>query len=372
MRLLRSNLMLAFFLAAILLVPAWADNTSANRAVPGTINYVEGTVSIGSETLDAKSIGSADLQANQSLTTQNGKAEILLTPGVFLRVGSNSDVQMISPSLIDTHVALAKGHAMIEVNDIHPQNDIRITANGATATLLKTGLYDIDLNQNQFRVFDGEADVIDQNEKQVKVKAGHEVALAPDSSLKTQKFDKKSFQDDDLYKWSSLRSSYTAEANVSAGGYYAYNGWGPWGPGWWGGGWYWNPWFGAYTFLPADGIFWSPFGWGYYSPWLAYRAPFYGYYGFGPGYRPVYYHFTPNPAEWGPGNHYVTTPHYTGGIYHGPGSVPGGGFHSGPQPMSAPRGEFGGYHGGFEGGGFHGGGFHGGVGFHGGGGFSPR
>jgi hypothetical protein len=52
---------------------------------PGSINYVEGQASIGGETLNPKSIGSIELEKGQSLTTQAGKVEILLTPGVFLR-----------------------------------------------------------------------------------------------------------------------------------------------------------------------------------------------------------------------------------------------------------------------------------------------
>ena len=114
---------------------------------------------MGTKTLDSKSIGTAELQTGQSLATQKGKAEILLTPGVFLRVGNNSSVRMISPSLTDTEVAVDKGHAMIEVAEIHPENNILISEDGTTAKLLKTGLYDFDLRRNQFRVFDGKASV---------------------------------------------------------------------------------------------------------------------------------------------------------------------------------------------------------------------
>src|SRR2546429_425382 len=88
----------SFLFSATLSAPAWA-NANANSAVPGTLNYVEGKVSIGEETLDSKSIGSAEVKPGQSLTTGSGKAEVLLTPGVFLRVGDNSTVTMISPGL---------------------------------------------------------------------------------------------------------------------------------------------------------------------------------------------------------------------------------------------------------------------------------
>jgi hypothetical protein len=366
----RMQVLASFFLAAILSAPAWASTTSANSALPGTLNYVEGKLSMAGQTLDSKSIGSAELQAGQSLTTENGKAEVLLTPGVFLRVGVNSSVEMISPSITDTHVGVDKGHAMIEVAEIHPENNIRISEGSTTARLLKTGLYDFNLSQEQFRVFDGKASV-EEGGRQVTVKGGREVNLASNASLKVQKFDRKSYEEDDLYRWGSLRSAYLAEANVDAAGIYATNGLGPWGPGWWGADWYWDPWFNAFTFIPGDGIFYSPFGWGFYSPGWVYRAPFYGYggYGYRNGYGHYYHHFSTDIRNWGPGSHYVGGANYANGIYRGSGSA-GGGFHSGPRMMSGSRG-FGGFGGGVSRGssGFHGGGgFGGGGGFYGGGG----
>jgi len=253
------KLLAALFLAAVLSAPAWAATTSANSALPGTLNYIEGQVTIGDQTLDSKSVGSVELQSGQSLVTGKGKAEVLLTPGVFLRVGDNSSVKMISPDLTDTQIGVDKGHAMIEVAEIHPENDIRVSTDGTTTRLLKTGLYDFDQARDQLRVFDGKAEVENGTHHET-VKGGREVALAEDSPLKAQKFDKKSYEEGDLYRWSGLRSSYLAEANVDAARIYVANGWGPWGPGWWGAGWYWSPWFSAYTFIPGDGIFYSPFG----------------------------------------------------------------------------------------------------------------
>src|ERR1700757_3697827 len=88
-----------FFLAGLLAAPAWADT---NRGQPGTLNYIEGQASIGSHIVDSKSVGTAEIQPGQVLETQNGKAEILLTPGVFLRLDDNSAVQMDSPGLATT------------------------------------------------------------------------------------------------------------------------------------------------------------------------------------------------------------------------------------------------------------------------------
>ncbi len=360
----------------------FADTETNAPPPPGTLNYIEGQAAIGDQTLDSKSVGSTELEQGQTLNTTDGKVEVLLTPGVFLRLGSNSSVKMLSPTLTDTEVHLEKGHAIVEVAEIHHENDLRVIAGGAMIRLLKTGLYDIDLSQHQLRVFGGKAYVL-EGDRHTDVGGGHAITLGTDADnakLKSVKFNKKSYEEGDLYRWSSLRSAYLAEANVNAASLYADNGGGPWGPGWWGSDWYWDPYFDAFTFIPGDGIFYSPFGWGYYSPWMAYQAPFYMY-----GGQPMYHHFGPDYHTWGGTHHYVGSPNYAHGIYHGPGSS--GAFRSGPRMMTGGRGMgmgrgraggFGGYHGGgfhgggFGGGGFHGGGFHGGVGFHGGGGFHGR
>src|SRR5215831_19679565 len=133
MRFSRFLKFLSLFLA-LGLVPVWAGNpgTNSRSARPGTVNYVEGQVSLHNQTLGEKSVGSTEIDAGQSMTTENVKAEVLLTPGVFLRLGSESSVRMISSSLIDTQVELSHGKAMVEVDQIYPQNNIRVQGDGLT------------------------------------------------------------------------------------------------------------------------------------------------------------------------------------------------------------------------------------------------
>src|SRR5262249_32713979 len=159
-------------------------------AYPGTLNYVDGQASVGGKAVDSKAIGTVQLEAGQTLDTQNGKAEVLLTPGVFLRVGDNSRVKMISPSLTDTDVELEKGEAMVEVSEIHPEKRLVVEQSGGASRLVKTGIYEFDANQGQVRVFDGEALVqANENDKQIKVKGGHEIDLNA-ASMKSHGFDK--------------------------------------------------------------------------------------------------------------------------------------------------------------------------------------
>ena len=85
------------------------SNTSNNNPPPGTLNYVEGQVSVQGQKQSPKSVGTTYLEPNQVLDTRNGNAEMLLTPGIFLRIGHNSEVKMISPGLADTQVQLTNG-----------------------------------------------------------------------------------------------------------------------------------------------------------------------------------------------------------------------------------------------------------------------
>lgn len=277
-----------FILAVLLSASSWASPSAANTALPGTLNYVEGQAALGKQPVDSSQIGNLTLKDGQSLTTNQGKAEILLTPGVFLRLGDHSSAEMISSSLTNTQVAI-EGQAMMEVAEIHPENNLRVTVDGVSTQLVKVGLYDSDANQAQVRVFKGKAIVFD-GDRQITVKGGHELDLNAAGKLNSRSFDKKQYEQSDLYRWSSLRSSYLAEANVETANSYFVNGW--YGPGWFGGGWYWDPWFGGYTFIPGDGVFFSPFGWGFYSPLVVFRAPVVvgGFHHFGPGSHPASVH----------------------------------------------------------------------------------
>src|SRR5579885_3112563 len=147
------------FLAALLSLPAVGADTDTSRrtAVPGTLNYVEGQASIENQTLDSKDVGNASLQNGEVLQTGNGKAEILLTPGVYLRVGSNSEVKMDSNSLLNTEVTVDQGEAMVEVDQIYHENNLRVSQPGADTRITKAGLYDFDASNGDVRVFDGKA-----------------------------------------------------------------------------------------------------------------------------------------------------------------------------------------------------------------------
>jgi hypothetical protein len=316
------------FLAAVLCAPAWAVSDHPATAYPGTLNYVEAQVSIGAQPVDSKSIGTATLEAGETITTQLGKAEVLLTPGVFLRVGDSSEVKMIAPNLTDTEVAIQKGEATVEVTDIHSENRLIVDEGDAATRLEKKGFYDFAADQGIVRVFSGQAEV-QENDQHVKVKGNHAVMLGSEN-LKAHRFDEDAYEGD-LYNWSKLRSSYMAEANADVAPTYQ-----GYGAGWYGTGWYWDPWLNCYAFVPGGAdVFYSPFGWGFYSPFAfygAYGVPWgFGYRYYGHGFHGRGYH----PARPGIGRGYG---HGFDGHRGGARSFGGRGFHGGGGHGGALRG----------------------------------
>jgi hypothetical protein len=298
------------------------------NVVPGTVNYVEGQVSVAGQPVTPRS--AVQMEPNQVLETGQGRAEVLLTPGVFLRVGDNSAVRLVSPRLANTSVEVLRGQAIVEVTELFKDDNISVAMNGASTRLDKQGLYAFNANTQQVQVFDGKA-TVEQNGRTKELGKEHELALA---NWKVKHFDAKAQEaQDPLYAWSKLRSEYEAEASMQSAQNVFTAGW----PYWYGAGWYWNPYWDMYGFLPGDGIWFSPFGYPFYSPWVVGYYGGFGGYGF--GYGRGYYG------------------HGFGGRGFGARGFTGHGHIAG---NAIGRGGFGGGH--FGGGAFAGGGFRGGMG----------
>ena len=242
-------------------------------ARPGVVNYIEGNAFVNGRPVSATKLKSTFLNANDTLSTDIGKAEVLLTPGVFLRVGENSQVRMVSPSLTDIQVQLERGEAMIEVDDLVKDNHITMFAPGGSVAIQKTGLYRFTMDPAPTAaVIDGKAEVL-LGDRKVEIGKGRQVVLA--ANLKPEKFDRK--KEDDLYAWSNVRSEYEAAASYQAAKNATGNNYGGWGGlgfgGWYGPGWYWNSGFNSWAWLPMNGAFYSPFGYGFYGPGVLPYAP---------------------------------------------------------------------------------------------------
>ena len=268
---------------AVLMAIGLADGVSHAQQVvsahAGVVHYTDGKVFVGDQLVQRKFGVFPDLQVGEELRTgEDGRAEILLTPGAFLRVAENSSVRMLSRDLIDTRFEVLSGSAMVECDDLQKGSSLTLVYQGRNIQLEKQGLYRLDAAAGRFQVFSGKA-VVPSDSGQLTLKNGRETDLT--GVTLARKFNPKA--PDDFVAWNSTRSGYIASANVSAAQSVANSG-----ISWHSNAWLWDPWYGAFTYVPAGGVLFNPWGWGFWSPGMVLYAPtpFYGgYYG---GYYPGY------------------------------------------------------------------------------------
>jgi hypothetical protein len=242
----------------------------------GTVHYFEGDVTIDGTKLVSQAARFDDLKEGATLHAGLGRAEILLTPGVILRVGENSSVKMLDNRLMSTRVELLSGTAMVEDMDEGTVKDppVTIIYKDFSTQSMKAGIFELTSDPAQLRVFKGEAKLTG-NGATLTVKDGNLANM--NTVMATAKFDAKS--GDDLYLWSRDRSASLSAGNMSSARALAASGYssgstlgygvGGWDPRMWAGfsgGWYYNPYLNMYSFMPFAGTLYSPFGYGYYNP----------------------------------------------------------------------------------------------------------
>src|SRR5712692_1944572 len=231
----------------------------------GLVHYSEGRVLLNEKPIVQKASQFEEVRDGEYLRTERGRSEVLLSPGIFLRLGEDSQIQMISGRLTDIRFRLLAGAAVVEVDEIGKDIAVTVGISDTQVQLIRTGIYRLDASEGEaprLRVFAGEA-IVTSNDAQYHVKAKKEIELAGNFDIR--KFDAE--DTDPLDRWSKRRASYLSAASLSAGRM-AYNT----GTALNGSSWLWNPLYGMYGFVPYRGVCWSPYGYGFYSPVAAYRV----------------------------------------------------------------------------------------------------
>lgn len=270
---------------------AAAGNKYLISAKAGGVNFVQGAVGIVRTAGKSGHLLKGDkLEIGDRVSTgADGKAEILLNPGSYLRLGANSAFEFKSTSLDDLQLRLDSGGAILEV---FATEDFVVSVNTPKTkfTLIESGIYRIDVEQGgtgKIAVWKGKARVGD-DEKAI-VKSGREGSMNG-TALSVSKFDRD--DKDELEIWSKSRAKELAKITASlerntmrtalmrsflGRQWNMYNSFGLW---------VYDPFRRNHCFLP--------FGWGWGSP--------YGY-GFG---NNIYYYglprviYNPPPGSTGP------------------------------------------------------------------------
>lgn len=323
-----------------------ASAQSVISAHSGVLHVSEGAVFLDGKEVNQKFGTFPDIKENAKLTTTAGRAEVLLTPGVFLRMGDGSGIRMVTNRLIDTRVELLSGKAMLEADSPMKDTAVTLVYGDYQVHVRKASLFEIQTEPGQLKMYHGEAEVEAHGETTV-VRAGRMLPFG--RAMVTEKFDVK--DGDELARWNMQRSQTVSVANVSAakslrdsGTSFGANG-----------GWYFNPYYSMYTYIPGGGTYWNSYGYGFWSPNTVNNV----YYGGGGGY---------GGAGYGGGNNAGRTGDQSSGFGRASAnnSWSGGASSSGASSGSSSGGSFSG--GSVGSGGFSGAGASAGAGASGGGG----
>ena len=153
------------------------------------VNFVEGEVQLADQPVKLDGAIFPEVKIDQVFHA-DGHAEILLTPGVFLRLDRNTSFRMISNKLTDTQVEILSGSALVEANEILKDNRIAVKMGEAETVLLKTGLYHFNADAGQVRTFAGKAQVSDASNS-AELKGGRTLlvgsSLTPDNLTRTNR-----------------------------------------------------------------------------------------------------------------------------------------------------------------------------------------
>ncbi len=249
-------------------------------AKAGGVNYVEGNVVVTKKDGKSGALLSQDkLEIGDRVSTgANGKAEILLNPGSFLRLGANSEFEFVTTDLGKLKLKIHRGSIVFEVY-ASDEFKIEVETPKNKVYLIDSGVFRIDLNGvgEMVSVWKGRAQV---GEDIANTVTKGKRALLSSGQVSIVKFDRDNR--DSLDTWSKLRAKNIAEANkrlqdrvLSQSLRDSFRGQG------WGfyesfGLWVYNPIYGTYCFLPFGNGWRSPYGYGYgYNVWNYNSYPWY-------------------------------------------------------------------------------------------------
>ena len=269
----------ALFAAAfVLAVPHMSNGQDREKYVisarAGGVNVVTGRATLRphgnseSRLLTIKE----DLETGDIVSTGlDGRVEMLLNPGSYMRVGENSEFELTDSSLDNLEVRLIRGTAIVEVTGADDADlFIGITTPHTRMSIIRRGLY-------RDNVMPGDATELIVRKGRVilegshtKVKGGNKVVFSSGSFsvAKLQDADKK----DSFESWSKDRAQTLAKANsqvsrrtlTTLAASFRHD-WGYFGSFGRSGFWLFSPNARCYTFIPFSADYLSPYGSGYYG-----------------------------------------------------------------------------------------------------------
>jgi hypothetical protein len=196
-------------LSAVAGLPLGAQSVVPARA--GLVYYSEGRIVLNDHVLQRGFGEFPQMKKGDVFLTGRGRAEILLAPDIFLRLGERASIRLVSDRIMHAAIDLVTGRAILEAASLRKTQTVILKCGDATVSISKRGLYRLETNPARLEVFKGKAVVTSGNRR---IEVGQGRALLFGEAWTTREFDR--HQADALEMWSSRRSRQFALAHAAA------------------------------------------------------------------------------------------------------------------------------------------------------------
>src|ERR1700746_103337 len=153
----RLSSVLLLFLVSALTLPCFGQSVISTRS--GVVHFFQGTVYLGNQTLTASPARFPSVPQGGELRTAEGRAEVLLTPGVFLRMGDGTAFRMIANELSDTRIELLAGSWIVDSPEPSSGTSGGLIYRKLSGPFPERGVYRIDCDPPRLWVLEGKAEV---------------------------------------------------------------------------------------------------------------------------------------------------------------------------------------------------------------------
>lgn len=136
-----------------------ANGQSVISTRSGVVHFFEGDVYLGDQLLQPHLGRFPTVPPGAELRTGEGRAEVLLTPGVFLRLDAHSTIRMVANDLADTQVELVAGNVIVESGVQNPGTSVTLIYLDWGVHFLRQGVYRIGSDPPRLSVQQGGVEV---------------------------------------------------------------------------------------------------------------------------------------------------------------------------------------------------------------------
>ena len=278
------TLLVAFILCCSSVIFAQNREEFVISAKAGGINAITGQADVhpkGESDWQQLSI-TDDLDAGDRVRTANdGRVEILLNPGSYLRVGGDSEVELSNNTLDNLELRLLRGTAIVEATGADGlELNINISTPHTKLAIVRQGLYRLNVVPNDATELIVRKGRVILSDSHTKVKGGNKVVFSATNVTVAKLTKEEKKVQEDVDNWSEERAETLAKANrrisdrMLNSAFASYRDWDPFGRS--NGLWFYNSLSRCYTFLPFYYGWGSPYGNSYstaiFSPYLSYPS----------------------------------------------------------------------------------------------------